>query len=240
MSTTIQIDTTHGHRRNSLVQSLLSDVISGEFQAGERLVTQDLAERYGVSHTPIREALITLAGMGLVELVPNKGAIARQVSTNEVLEVEASRLACGRIDPDDLRDLSKRLSAIKELKEPSEVTITEARILDSRLHDLISANCGNHFLTLEIDRLKLLFRAFRDAAWEHDQAKNDYRRLAQEAEEHLRIVDALLKQKPKEASRAMVAHLQSGLKYWSRAIPQFKSERSQANTKKKTPRKESR
>ena len=41
-------------------------------------------------------------------------------------------------------------------------------------------------------RLKILFRAFRDVAWEHDEARNDYHRLAEESHEHLAIVEALL------------------------------------------------
>ena len=64
--------------------------------------------------------------------------------------------------------------------------------MDSRLHDLIADSCGNAFLAKEIGRLKTLFRAFRDVAWEHDEARNDFHRLAEEAHEHLAIVEALL------------------------------------------------
>ena len=46
--------------------------------------------------------------------------------------------------------------------------------MDSRLHDLIADSCGNAFLAKEIGRLKILFRVFRDVAWEHDEARNDY------------------------------------------------------------------
>ena len=51
-----------GLRRQTIVESLLADVFQGRLRAGEHLVTQDLAKRFVVSHTPIREALITLAG----------------------------------------------------------------------------------------------------------------------------------------------------------------------------------
>src|SRR5262249_41907929 len=79
--------------------------------------------------------------------------------------------------------------------------------------------CGNAFLAHEIGRLKTLFRAFRDVAWERDEARNDYRRLAQEAGEHLAIVEALRAGDPREAKRAMARHIRSGIKYWSRALP---------------------
>ena len=96
--------------------------------------------------------------------------------------------------------------------------IDRARAVDSRLHDLIAESCGNTFLAKEIGRLKLLFRAFRDVAWEWNQANKDYHRFAEEAREHLEIVEGLLAGDAKAASRAMARHIRSGLKYWSRAV----------------------
>jgi DNA-binding GntR family transcriptional regulator len=219
----------HGLRRQTLVASLLADVFQGRLRAGEHLVTQELAERFGVSQTPIREALITLAGIGIVDLLPNRGAIVRRVTPHEVrevcqvrrlLECEATRSACGRIALAELhalqRDL-KRLIAVKA--RTGNGFILEARAVDSRLHDLIADSCGNAFLAQEIGRLKILFRAFRDVSWERDEARNDFHRLAEESREHLAIVEALLAGNPKEAARAMASHIRSGLKYWSRALP---------------------
>ena len=70
----------HGLRRQLLVQSLLTEVFEGRLRAGQHLVTQDLAARFGVSHTPIREALIALAGIGIIDLLPNRGAVVRRVT----------------------------------------------------------------------------------------------------------------------------------------------------------------
>ena len=217
-----------GHRRAALVQSLLGDVFSGRLRAGEHLVTQDLADRFGVSHTPVREALIALAGMGIIDLQPNRGAIVRRVTRHEVrevcqvrrvLECEATRLACGRIALADLDALADELRRMMANRSPGPAFIPEARTLDTRLHDLIAECCGNAFLAHEIGRLKMLFRAFRDVAWEHDEARNDYRRLAQESGEHLAIVEALRAGDARAARRAMSRHIRSGVKYWSRALP---------------------
>lgn len=219
----------HGLRRQAIVESLLADVFQGRFRAGEHLVTQELAERFGVSHTPIREALIALAGIGIIDLLPNRGAVVRRVTSHEVrevcqvrrvLECEATRSACGRIALAELHALAadlRRLRASTSLCGPR--FIAQARAIDSRLHDVIADSCGNGFLAQEISRLKFLFRAFRDVAWAHDAARDDYHRLAEEAVEHLAIVEALLAGDAREAARAMSRHIRSGLRYWSRAIP---------------------
>jgi DNA-binding GntR family transcriptional regulator len=219
----------HGLRRQTIVQSLLTDVFQGRLHAGEHLVTQELAERFGVSHTPIREALITLAGIGIIDLLPNRGAIVRRLTPHEVrevcqvrrvLECEATRSACGRIDQTQLNELAE---ALRRMIAPDPWSrprfLEEARAVDSRLHDLIAESCGNAFLAKEIARLKTLFRAFRDVAWEHEEAHNDFRRFAEECHEHLAIVEALLAGDAKAASKAMAHHIRSGARYWNRALP---------------------
>lgn len=220
----------HGLRRQTIVQSVLADVFQGSLRAGQHLVTQELAERFGVSHTPIREALIALAGIGIIDLLPNRGAVVRRVSAKEVrdicqvrraLECEATRRACGRIDLAELHFLAGELKRLRAIKNPSVGTfIQDARAVDSRLHDLIAGSCGNTFLAAELGRLKILFRAFRDVSYIHHEARNDFRRLAEEAGEHLAIVEALRAGDGKTAARAMAKHIRSGVKYWSRSLPE--------------------
>src|SRR5258708_36579797 len=117
----------HGLLRQKIVERLLADVFRGQLAAGRHLVTQELADRFEVSHTPIREALIALAGIGIIDLVPNRGAVVRRVTTREVrevmqvrraLECEAVRLACGRIDLAELHRLAVELKKLAEAKQP--------------------------------------------------------------------------------------------------------------------------
>src|SRR5437763_428351 len=108
--------------------------------------------------------------------------------------------------------------------------VAQARTLDSQLHDLIADSCGNAFLAKELNRLKILFRAFRDVAWEHDEARNDFHRLAEEAREHLAIVEALLAGDAPGAARAMARHIHSGSRYWSRAVPPPNGESNHRDT----------
>jgi DNA-binding GntR family transcriptional regulator len=219
----------HGLRRQAIVESLLGDVFHGRLRAGQHLVTQALADRFGVSHTPIREALIALAGVGIIDLLPNKGAVVRAVTAREarevlqvrrVLECQATRSACGRIDLRELHALASELRGLIDRPSPSIAEfVQQARRTDSQLHELIARSCGNAFLARELGRLRILFRAFRDVTYDQHEARNDSRRLAEEAHEHLAIVEALLAGDAAAAVAAMARHLRSGVRYWTRAMP---------------------
>ena len=225
----------HGQLRKRIVESLLSEVVQGRLSAGQHLVTQQLADRFGVSHTPIREALIALAGVGIIDLLPNRGAIVRKVTARDVheimqvrraLECEATRSACGRIDLKELNALADELHRLAtEPPQDGGRFLEQARASDSRLHDLIASSCGNAFLANELNRLKFLFRAFRDISYSQHESRNDFRRLAEEAGEHLAIVKALLAHDRHAAVRAMSRHLAGGLRYWTRALPRSETSR---------------
>jgi DNA-binding GntR family transcriptional regulator len=221
----------HGLRRQAIAQSILKEVMQGRIRPGQHLVAQGLAERFGVSLTPIREALIALEGIGVVDLMPNRGAIVRRFMARDIreicevrriLECGAVRAACGRIDRKELEGLHEEMRRLVEVRPPFRAGfIEEARAVDSRLHDAIARSCGNALLAKEIGRLTMLFRAFRDIAWECEAARSDSRRLAIEAREHLAIVEALLAGDRGAASRALARHIRSGLKYWCRALPEI-------------------
>jgi DNA-binding GntR family transcriptional regulator len=212
----------HGQRRMTLVQSVLGEVLNGHWKPGQHLVGQELAERYGVSQTPIREALITLAGIGVVDLLPNRGAVVRHVSVQEVkevcqvrrvLEVEATRSAAPRIDTAAVTEMIHEMEALAVMPL-GPAALTAARDTDDRFHDLVSNSCGNTLLAREIGRLKLLFRAYRDSAWEHFHRRHDYRRVPAEAAEHLAVLNALAARDAAGAARAMATHIRQGERDW--------------------------
>ncbi len=227
-STPPSLDCDHGRRRQAVVASLLSDLFLGRLESGKHLITRELAERFGVSHTPIREALIELAGIGVLELVPNRGAVVKTFTPRLVrdmfqvrrsLECEAVRSACGKIDRNELEALKVEFKAIIENWSPGDVRQVDlSRRLDSRLHDLIAESGGNSFLFNEISRLKILFRTFRDFCWEQDLHLNDLRRIVDESQEHLAIVEALIAGDKKVAIRSMSVHINGGAVYWNLAI----------------------
>jgi DNA-binding FadR family transcriptional regulator len=65
----------------------------------------------------------------------------------------------------------------------------------------------------------VLFRAFRDVSWQQEEERNDYHRLAEEAREHLAIVEGLIAGDAVAASDAMARHIRTGGRYWGRTMP---------------------
>src|SRR5439155_14687190 len=113
--------------RRALVDQLASDlqrrVLSGDIPSGTRLRQSALAAEFGVSRTPIREALRKLQASGLVELQPHRGALVRGLSAREIrdayevraeLEGLAAELAAQRIQQQQLEGLHEAQSEFRE------------------------------------------------------------------------------------------------------------------------------
>jgi DNA-binding GntR family transcriptional regulator len=91
-------------------------IFDGELQPGEKIVEQALCDRFGVSRTPLREALKVLAAEGLVDLLPRRGAVVTKITAAEIeelfpvmgaLEALAGKLALSRITDQDVERLTR-------------------------------------------------------------------------------------------------------------------------------------
>jgi DNA-binding GntR family transcriptional regulator len=204
-----------GSLRAQVAARLVTGVFAGNLRSGQRLVVQQLAKTYEVSPTPVREALVEMASLGLVDLLPNRGAIMRPFGPAEVseisqirrlLETEATRNACGRIPPDELSALDLELRRLLVLPR-DQTWDRDARAADTRLHGLIAESCGNLRLAVEIGRYLVLFRALRDVCHLRDAGTNYAR--ADDVPEHLAIIRPLLEADAKGAAQAMDRHIRS-------------------------------
>ncbi len=83
----------HTDLGTAITASLRAAIVSGEIPAGERLIESDLAERFGVSRGPVRDALAELERTGLVELQARKGSFVRSLTADDVDEVYSLRIA---------------------------------------------------------------------------------------------------------------------------------------------------
>ena len=78
--------------RNRVFQSLEQDILNGKYPSGTNLTEKDLCEEFGVSRTPLREALCQLELEGLVECIPNKGAVVLGISEQDVNDIYTIKL----------------------------------------------------------------------------------------------------------------------------------------------------
>lgn len=78
--------------RDAVHEQLLEDIIQGRFSPGQRLNETELSAAYGVSRGPIREAIRTLEGQGLLKVIPNRGAVVTRLSRADVEEIYAIRI----------------------------------------------------------------------------------------------------------------------------------------------------
>ena len=223
----------HGSRRRAIVHRILEGVFSGRFQAGDRLKVEHLALQFEVSATPVRESLVELAGIGIVDLLPNRGAVLRAFGAQQVrelcqvrriLEAEAARCATSRISRFELLELEADLQRLIETPR-GEAWSDETRLVDSRLHELIAARCGSERLAHEINRYRNLYRTLRDVLHQRRKARSDYQQL-EENSEHLAIVRPLLAGDAEAAAAAMMRHIYASSDIWIRDL--FAADNSQS------------
>src|SRR4051794_23405426 len=86
----------HTTKTEMIFQDLHSRINSGAYSAGKRLILRELAEEFGCSQIPVREAVNSLASLGLVVIVPHEGAHVAEVRLTELIEITEIRLILER------------------------------------------------------------------------------------------------------------------------------------------------
>lgn len=143
-----------------LADLLRRAIINGEYKPRERLVEMELAQKYSVSRTPVREALKHLEALGLVKMERYKGAMVADISQQEIremlyvratLEGMAAGLACTNMTQEDLQLLASYQAAMEQAVADDDVTRFSAN--NERFHYLIFEKSGNHYLYDTITQL---------------------------------------------------------------------------------------
>jgi DNA-binding GntR family transcriptional regulator len=197
--------------REQIADQLRGDVLCGRLVEGQRVSELALVERFGVSRTPVRDAINQLAAFGVIRLYPNRGAQVQPFGpeqlrdiylVRQILESEACRLACGRIAPDALDWAYRQSQALAQASDHSEDWARQQMEADRNLHDLIARSCGSERLRTEIQRYWTLIDAVRMSLGHRYEARE------QAIREHLTIVDALQHGNAQAAAEAMNRHIQ--------------------------------
>src|SRR5580700_5118557 len=199
-------------RTVAVLEAIKHAILTGELKAGQALVETDLAEVLGVSKTPVREALKTLAGAGLVTMNPYKGAAVRVVDDEQARHVydarlllEPEALARGVASGHDWRPAHQALARADGARDQAE------RSLANRdFHRELYAGCGNPLLVRMLDDLRDQTALVSVAAWRHEP---DWPPLVpsweHEAAEHRSILNAARDGDCDRAAYLLTAHITS-------------------------------
>lgn len=194
--------------RDVVFNTLRQSILRGQLKPGERLMEIQLANKLGVSRTPVREALHKLAQEGLVLTIPRKGAEVADISAkslNDVLEVRrtlealAIQLACERMTASQIEELEQAAQTFKDSLSSEDITkIAEA---DVEFHDVIHNATDNQKLIQLLNNLREQMYRFRV---EHLRKKKYHPQLIKEHEEMIRDIKARRKEAAKQVAKQHV------------------------------------
>jgi DNA-binding GntR family transcriptional regulator len=207
---------------DEIAYRLERDILEGRIGLGQRLGQDELCARFGVSRTPIREALTKLEASSLVTLRPNRGAVVRTPARREVQEVYelraelegfAAERACSRIDTIELRRLrsaqQELADAVRNVDPDLFGTAGRSQLAaalgsaNDAFHDLILEAADNQALRDDVRRLRACFP--KDYVTEAISSVNEL--LTLNVHEHEAIEAALAAGDGHAARRAMTEHV---------------------------------
>ncbi len=194
--------------RDVVFNTLRQAILRGELKPGERLMEIQLANKLGVSRTPIREAIRKLELEGLVLMIPRKGAEVAEITEKnlrDVLEVRkaleelAVKLACDRMTDEQMDKLKKAAKEFEEVLKTEDVT--QAAETDVKFHDVI-------FMATDNQRLIQLLNNFREQMYryrvEYLKKKEFHSGLIAEHEE---IIFCIQHARKEEAAEVVCRHI---------------------------------
>ena len=196
--------------RDVVFRTLRQAILTGEMKPGERLLEIHLANKLGVSRTPIREAIRMLELEGLVIMVPRRGAQVAQItekSMSDVLEVRcaldelAVELACERISEEEKRELEDACGEFEKATVTKQVHVIAKA--DVEFHDIIFKAAGNPRLTQMINNLAEQMYRYR---FEYIKDETQHQMLIAE---HRRICESISNRDVAAAKEAIRVHIEN-------------------------------
>jgi DNA-binding GntR family transcriptional regulator len=188
---------------------LAKQILTGEIVPGHRLDEQSIATQFGVSRTPVREALRELAARHLIQLIPRRGGIVTKFGTDELIDMLEAECEieglCARLSAHRMSALEK--VQLREVHERASAASTGGELgryfeINKQFHDLICA--GTHNATLEKMARDLRFRL---SPFRRSDAEADAKTImSRSTAEHSSIVDAIVRDQAEAAYEAMRAH----------------------------------
>jgi DNA-binding GntR family transcriptional regulator len=199
----VNIGTAHRPLRDKVVDELRRRIIDGVYEPGDRLTEERLADDFGVSRNPVREAIRVLEAEGFLHAQPRRGAVVASMSVRDVedlfdvrlsLETLAATLAAERAGTAGAAALTKLLARARATRRTADLAA-----LNTRFHSEICALSGNALLTGLMESLHGRLQ------WVYGQSVET--RAADSWAEHRELADAILAGDAEAAGRAARTHV---------------------------------
>ena len=193
---------------NVVVSRIRDMIIEGQLPAGGRIHEGQLGQQLGVSRTPLREALKVLANEGLVELIPNRGATVRKLTTKDVkdmltvlgsLENLAGPMTCENASDEDIREVRRLHDEM--LKYYSAGDRLQYFKRNQQIHTALISLSGNESLALVYDILQSRMKRIRYLGHRTDE------QWAAAVADHEDMIGALEARDSQRLASAMVSHV---------------------------------
>lgn len=161
----------HQTLREKILETIRESILKGQLKPGEKVAEPELAERFGISRTPIREAFRQLESEGYLTVIPRKGAVVTALSERAVeefyaiksiLEGYAAQMAAENMADKDIEKLEAINQKLQELADEGDVK-TFFRV-HNEFHEVFIRAAGNEKLLELINQLMLKFNRFRLAS----------------------------------------------------------------------------
>ena len=204
----------HSNLSQRIYEILKDQIINEELGPGERLLDDKLASSFGVSRTPVREALTRLASEDLVEITPRSGIYVKKLTKKDVEEIYKIRKVLEGLAAREATSIidGKKLEQLNLLLQKAERSLNSDDYqpcidFDVALHDSILKNCQNNRLYSIITNLNTLIHVFRvRVARNKEKAK-------QALSEHRAILNAIKARNPEKAEKMIMEHIERSKEY---------------------------
>ncbi|MBT1073804.1 GntR family transcriptional regulator [Geobacter grbiciae] len=186
--------------REKILETIRDAIMTGALRPGEKVAEPDLAERFGISRTPIREAFRQLESEGYLTVIPRKGAVVTAFSPRDVeefyaiksiLEGYAARRACEKLSSKDIERLRTINDRLRHMADDGD--IKHFFRIHNDFHDLFLKAADNEKLYELITNLVRKFQRLRYASLSLPG------RMKISVQEHDKIIEAFLKRDPDKA-----------------------------------------
>jgi DNA-binding GntR family transcriptional regulator len=197
--------------REEIREQLIDDIINGRLAPGSRITETRLAQQFGVSQAPVREALRDLELFGFVVSSPFRGTQVRKISTDDLLEMYplraaiegvAAREAASRVDEATLKKLEKLIGTMRAAAEHGDGAAHAHA--DFSFHEAIIKAAGNRMLEHVWQTMRLATTTFVT----HAMTQLTHRTLHEIGERHIPVLAALRARDPRRAEAEMRRHIE--------------------------------